>query len=91
MCSCGVDGADEETNTEGSLGWMSGLDLTLLGNGGNESLCWVLASIDILIVDASVHHELAEETSISGHTRDNDTHVIINFENLLLVDSQVVW
>ena len=70
---------------------MSGLDLTLLGNGGDESLSWVLTSIDILVVEAGVHHILAQETSISGHTGDDDTHVIIDFEDLLLVDGQVMW
>ena len=90
MSASSIDGADKKTNTKGSLGWMASLSLGLFGNHGNEALGWLLASESELVVSAFVLHHLGDNTGISGHTRDHNTHVSINFEHLLLMDSEIV-
>ena len=90
MCSGLVNRANEHADTEWPLGWMTSLDLTLLSNSSYESFAWVFASIDILIVEAGISHEFAEEAGISCHSRDHDAHMLINFEKLFLMNCQIV-
>lgn len=90
MCPSLIESTNEETDTKWTLRRMSCLDLTLLTNGCDQSLTRMLASIDILILEASVGHELAQEASISCHTCDDDSHVLVDLEDLFLVDCQVM-
>ena len=63
---------------------MRSLYLTLLPNGSDKSLAGMLAPVDVRVVEACVPHELAEEASISGQTGDDDSHVVIDFKDVLL-------
>ena len=85
-----VDGAHEETHSEGTLRWVACLRLSLLSNDWNETLARVLRPINVRIVQASVAHELSEEACISGHAWDANSHVGVDLEHFLLVHSQVM-
>jgi len=69
---------------------MACLDLTPLTDSSYESLTRVLTSIDILVVEAGISHELAQEAGICCHSRDYNSHMLIDFKELLLVDCQIV-
>ena len=90
VCTCLVNGADQQTNSEGSLCGVEGLDLRLLGDLADQSLSGMMAVMSVPVVEALASHELAEETSISGEASNGDTHVIIDIEHLLLVACQVM-
>mmetsp|Transcript_9776 Transcript_9776/g.13241 ORF Transcript_9776/g.13241 Transcript_9776/m.13241 type:complete len:228 (-) Transcript_9776:12-695(-) len=85
-----VDGSDEKADAEWSFGWVASLHLTLLGNLTDKSLSRLIGLMGIRVINALITHELAKETSISSHTRDGDTHVLIDLENLLLMECQIV-
>jgi hypothetical protein len=69
---------------------VAGLVLGLLGDLSNQPLARLLRSINVLIVEASVAHDLGQDTSIGGHSRDADTHVGVDLEHFLLVHGQIV-
>ena len=90
MCSSLVNSSNKETNTEWSLGWVSSLDLTLPTNSSNQPFAWMSTAIDIRVVEACVAHEFGQETSISCHSRDANTHMVIDSKHFLLVIGQIV-
>jgi len=69
---------------------MASLSLGLLANDGDESLSGLLGAVDVRVVKASIAHELGQETSVSGHSRDANAHVGVDLEDFLLMDSQIV-
>ena len=70
---------------------MGSLSLGLAGDLRNETLAWMPGPVDVRVVEAGVAHELGEIAGISGHTRDNDTDMLVNFEHFLLMHGQIVW
>jgi hypothetical protein len=69
---------------------MACLDLTLLGNLVDESLCWVLTVVSVPVVQTFLSHKLTEVPRISSKTSNGDAHMIIDIEHLLLMDCEVV-
>lgn len=90
MSSGFVTGADKESDTEGSLGGMAGLNSALPCNLCNESLSGMMAVVSVPVIEALASHELAQISSVSSQSSDSNAHVIINVEHLLLVRGEVV-
>ena len=90
MSSCLIDSSDQKADSEGSLIWMACLSLGLLADDGDETLARVLRSIDVLVVEASISHEFGEESGICSHARNDDAHMGVDLEDLLLVNGQVM-
>ena len=90
MCASLVYSSNKETNTKRSLGWVSSLDLTLSTNSSNQPFAWVSAAIDVRVVETCVAHEFGQETGISCHSSDADSHMVINTKHFLLVISQIM-
>jgi len=85
-----IDRSNQESDAEGSLAGVASLDLRLFADLDDKTLAGVVAAVSVLVVEALVSHELGEEASICGHTRDNDAHVVIDLEDFLLVACQIM-
>lgn len=90
MSSCSVNGSDKETNTVGSLGGVAGLHLSLLLDFRYKTLSRVLTSVSVPVAEALIAHELGQVAGVSSHTRNADTHVFVNLEDLFLMEGQIV-
>ena len=53
-----IDGTNQQSDAEGPLSWVVGLDLALLADLGDEALTGMLASVGVPIVEALVTHKL---------------------------------
>lgn len=91
MSACFIIGTDQESHTEGSLGWMLSFDLGFSGYLVDQSLSWMVAIMCVPIVQALVSHVLAEIASISSQSSNGNAHMIINIKYLLLVTGKVMW
>ena len=69
---------------------MVSLDLTLLSNLVDESLCGVGTVVLEPVVQAFISHVLAEMSAISCEACNGNAHVVVNVKHLFLVRSQVV-
>jgi hypothetical protein len=67
------------------------LDLRLIADFRDQSFAGMSAAVSKKIVQAFVPHKLGQEASVSGHARDDDAHVIIDFKHFLLVACQIMW
>jgi hypothetical protein len=85
-----VHSSDEKPNTKWSLGRVSGLDLCLSCNLSDQSLGRVVTAVREPEVEALYAHKLAQESGISCHARYDNSHMLIDVEDLLLMNGQIM-
>ena len=85
-----VNTTNEDADTIRALRRMARLLLCLHLDLGDHALDRVLALLHVPVVKCLLPHEPANISGVSGQTRENHTHVVIDIVDLLLVLRQRV-
>ena len=85
-----VNTADKETNSERAFARVERFELGLSRNFSDNTFARVLRLVGVPVVEAFTSEELGQETCISCHSGNNDAHMVINFEDLLLMGGKIM-